>query len=170
VVAEDDPTRVLAMGQTGLLAVAGPQVMAGYWRDAEATAAVLRGGWLLTGDLAVQDATGSFLVVDRVVDVATTPAGDAFPGDVEAVLADHPAVRTAVASTRPTTHGGDEVVVTVELSAPVTVQELTAWCRERLPAHAVPARLDVVESLAPPPSGTLRPRGRPGGTGKEVAG
>lgn len=170
VVSEDDPTRVLPVGQTGLLAVAGPQVMAGYWHDPEATSAVLRDGWLLTGDLVVQDATGSFLVVDRVVDVATTPAGDAYPGDVEAVLARHPGVRTALASTRPTTLGGDEIVVAVELSAPVTAQELTAWCGERLPTHAVPARFDIVESLAFPPAGTLRPRSRPGRTGKEVAG
>jgi long-chain acyl-CoA synthetase len=153
VVDPDDPTRVLPTGRVGLLAVAGPQVMAGYWDDPEATAAVLRDGWLLTGDLAVTDASGHVEIVDRVVDVVVTSAGAVFPGDVEQVLLDHPAVTGARARAHPTLEGTDEVVADVVLDPATadleeTAEALAAHCAAHLPPHAVPARIDVVDAPA----------------------
>ena len=113
VVDPDDPTRVVSAGTVGLLAVAGPQVMAGYWQDPDATAAVLRDGWLLTGDLAAMDAAGHVGVVDRLADVVVTPAGVVFPADVEQVLRIHPDVVDARVHARPTVDGTDEVVAEV---------------------------------------------------------
>lgn len=63
-----DPTRLVPDGRPGRLVVAGPQVMAGYWQDPEATARVLQGGWLRTELTAVRDATGAFAIVDAVGD------------------------------------------------------------------------------------------------------
>ncbi|HEY2595982.1 MAG TPA: AMP-binding protein, partial [Chloroflexota bacterium] len=61
----DDPTRRMPVGEIGELAVRGPQVMQGYWNRPEETAAILRDGWLFTGDVARMDADGFFSVVDR---------------------------------------------------------------------------------------------------------
>lgn len=60
-----DPTEPASPGEPGELAIAGPQVMKGYWNQPEETAAVLRGGWLLTGDIAEVDDEGYFAIVDR---------------------------------------------------------------------------------------------------------
>lgn len=80
VVDPDDPSRMLPDGTTGRLAIAGPQVMAGYWQDPDATAAVLRDGWLITGQLAVRDATGSFALVDGRVDGVRSAGVRSAPG------------------------------------------------------------------------------------------
>lgn len=146
-----DPTVVLDPGHVGLLAVAGPQVMSGYWQDPDGTAAVLRDGWLLTGDLAVMDASGHVGIVDRLVDVVLTAAGAVFPTDVEQVLLEHPAVVDAQAGARPTTDGTDEVVASVVLDAGVAgvVADLVIHCQAHLPPHAVPSTIDVVDALPP---------------------
>ncbi len=157
VVDPDDPTRVLAAGRVGLLAVAGPQVMAGYWEDPEATATVLRDGWLVTGDLAVADAVGHVSVVDRLADVIVTAAGVVFPADIEQVLRAHPAVRAASATAHATTEGVDDVRASVVLApgATAAAEDLVAHCRGQLPEHAVPARIEVVDSLPAASTGTV---------------
>lgn len=175
VVDPDDPTRVLPAGRVGLLAVAGPQVMAGYWQEPEATATVLRDGWLVTGDLAVADAVGHVSVVDRLADVIVTAAGVVFPTDVEQVLQAHPAVRAASATALATTDGVDDVLASVVLGpgAVVATDDLVAHCRAHLPTHAVPARIEVVGSLPAAPTGTVvrhRLGRRPPTVDQEVAG
>lgn len=172
VVDPDDPTVVLDPGQVGLLAVAGPQVMPGYWQDPEGTAAVLRDGWLLTGDLAVMDTAGHVGIVDRLVDVVVTAAGAVFPADVEQVLRLHPGVQDARVTGRGTTAGTDEVVAQVVVTGDVAgaTAELVVHCRAHLPAHAVPVDIEVVRAL---PEGrtaaVVRRRFHPRVTDQEVA-
>lgn len=175
VVDPEDPSVVLPVGHVGRLAVHGPQVMAGYWQDPDATAAVLRDGWLLTGDLAVMDASGHVGIVERLVDVVVTDAGAVFPADVEAVLALHPDVAAVRAGGRPTLHGTDEVVATVELvpDATGTADDLVVHCHTHLPPHAVPAQVEVVEALPAPATAALVRRRRDADrapTDEEVAG
>ncbi len=76
----------LPPGEVGELIVRGPQVMAGYWNDPESTAAVLRNGWLFTGDLATCDENGFFRIVDRKKDLIITSGVNVYPTDVEHVL------------------------------------------------------------------------------------
>lgn len=85
----------LPVGQIGELAVRGPQVMKGYWGRDEDTQAVLRDGWLHTGDLATVDADGFFQVICRKQEVIRVGDRDVYPRDVEEVLFEHPAVRDA---------------------------------------------------------------------------
>lgn len=170
-----DPTVVLDPGHVGLLAVAGPQVMAGYWQDPDGTAAVLRDGWLLTGDLAVMDASGHVGIVDRLVDVVVTAAGAVFPADVEQVLREHPAVVDAHAGARPTTDGTDVVVATVVLApdGAGAVTDLVVHCAAHLPPHAVPSAIDVVDALPPRDDAPVvrhRPGSRAARIDEEVAG
>jgi long-chain acyl-CoA synthetase len=82
----------MPLGEVGELVVRGPQVMAGYWNEAEATARTIRDGWLFTGDLATCDEDGFFRIVDRKKDVIITSGFNVYPTDVEQVLRSCPGV------------------------------------------------------------------------------
>lgn len=146
VVDPDDPGRVLPTGMPGVLAVHGPQVMQGYWRRPEETAAVLRDGWLLTGDIAVRDEQGAFRIVDRAADVVWIGQQQVFPTDVEEVLAAHPAVAAAAVVGL-----GDparlKAFVVLGPRTRVEPATLLAHCREHLPPAAVPDEIQVRDTL-----------------------
>jgi long-chain acyl-CoA synthetase len=86
-------TKVLSAGETGELAVKGPQIMKGYWRKPEETVMVLRDGWLLTGDVARMDSDGFFYIVDRKKDLIKRKGWSIYPRELEDVLYEHPAVK-----------------------------------------------------------------------------
>ncbi len=124
-------------GQIGELAVRGPQVMAGYWKDPEATRAALTPeGWLLTGDVAQADEDGYFRIVARKADMwyPDRPGQPAFPRDVEEVIYEIPQVKevavVAVAN-RPVAF----VIAGAERPA---AEAVIAYCRRRLPPSLVP--------------------------------
>jgi fatty-acyl-CoA synthase len=74
-------------GTVGEIAIKGPEVMAGYWRNPEATAATLRDGWCHTGDLGTMDADGYFYVVDRAKDMLISGGLNVYPAEIERQLA-----------------------------------------------------------------------------------
>jgi long-chain acyl-CoA synthetase len=83
----------LAQGETGELAVRGPQVMKGYWRKPEETALVIHDGWLLTGDIAHMDCDGYFYITDRKKDLIKYKDYSVYPRELEDILYEHPAVK-----------------------------------------------------------------------------
>ena len=83
----------LKTGETGEVAVKGPQVMKGYWKMAEETAAVLRNGWLYTGDIGKMDEDGYFYITDRKKDLIKYKGYSVYPREVEDVIYEHPAVK-----------------------------------------------------------------------------
>lgn len=83
----------LRQGETGELAVKGPQVMKGYWQKPEETSLVLRDGWLLTGDIARMDEDGYFYITDRKKDLIKTKDYSVYPRELEDILYEHPAVK-----------------------------------------------------------------------------
>ena len=85
--------RELAPGETGELAVKGPQVMKGYWKMPEESAAVLRNGWLLTGDIGKMDEDGYFYITDRKKDLIKYKGYSVYPREIEDVIYEHPAVK-----------------------------------------------------------------------------
>jgi long-chain acyl-CoA synthetase len=85
--------KVLGIGETGELAVKGPQVMKGYWQKPVETAMVLRNGWLLTGDIARMDGDGYFYIVDRKKDLIKHKGWSIYPRELEDVLYEHSAVK-----------------------------------------------------------------------------
>jgi len=101
-------TEALGVGETGELAVKGPQVMLGYWQKPEETAMVLRGGWLLTGDIARMDGDGYFYVVDRKKDLIKHKGWSIYPRELEDILYEHPAVKLCAVVGK-TAGLGDEV-------------------------------------------------------------
>lgn len=131
--------------ETGELLVSGPNVMAGYWGRADATrAAIDQNGWLRTGDAARIDDEGFVWIVDRVDDAYEVSGNIVYPGDVERVLAQHPAI--ADAGVVPC-DGSSKGFVVLEAGKAVSEGELLEFCRGRLPAHEVPSSVDFLDRL-----------------------
>lgn len=129
----------LPVGEAGELLVRGPQVMQGYLNRPEVTAAVLKDGWLNTGDIARMDEDGFFYIIDRKKDMILAGEYNIYPRDIEEVLYEHPKVlEAAVASVAgPGWHSINAFVV-LRPGERATAEELIGFCRARLAEHAVP--------------------------------
>ncbi len=149
VVDAEDPSKDLPQGQAGELAIRGPQVMKGYWNRPDETAAVLRDGWLLTGDIATMDGDGYFFIVDRKKDMILASGYNVYPREVEEVLFMHPAVAEAAAIGVPDPYRGETVKAFVVLKpgASATGDEVIAFCKERLAPFKVPKQVEFAKDL-----------------------
>jgi acyl-CoA synthetase (AMP-forming)/AMP-acid ligase II len=133
-------------GEAGRLLARGPNVMRGYWRDPEATAAVLRDGWLDTGDLAVIDREGFFYLRGRSNLLFKIQGHRVHPREVEEAVARHFAGTEAVAvpyQNRGTTRLA--LFVRRQSGRPPTIAQVHRWCVQELPRHLVPAYIEVVD-------------------------
>ncbi|HTD81373.1 MAG TPA: long-chain fatty acid--CoA ligase [Thermoplasmata archaeon] len=143
-------SREVGVGESGELAIHGPQVMKGYWNRPEETARVItRDGWLLTGDVAVMDADGRFKIVDRKKDMIIASGYNVYPREVEDVLFEHPAVKQAAVIGIPDAYRGESVKAFVVLKdgATATDAEIVAFCKERLAPFKVPKKVEFVTEL-----------------------
>ena len=132
IVALDDPDSEVPQGERGELCIKGPQVMLGYYNKPEATAEMIRGGWLHTGDIAIMDEEGFFQVVDRMKDMIIVSGFNVYPTEVEAVIYRHPKVLKVCVVGLPDDTTGERVkaYVVAKDGATVTGEELEAWCRD----------------------------------------
>ena len=153
--------RELPQGETGEIVLHGPQVMTGYWRDAQATERAFVSldsrRFLRTGDLGCIDAEGYFFMVDRLKRLINTSGFKVSPAEIEALLYRHPAIQEACVIASPDARRGEVVKALVVLrpgQAPGSVSEadLIAWARGQMAAYKVPRAVAFVESL--PKSGT----------------
>jgi long-chain acyl-CoA synthetase len=151
IVDPDDPSRDLSIGEPGELLIAGPQVFAGYWNcPQESAAALLPGGWLRTGDIAVADPDGFVSIVDRIKELIITGGFNVYPSEIEDVLRELPEIDDlAVVGVPAGGDSGEEVVVAVVLVAGATIDsdQVRAYARERLTGYKVPRRVVVMEDL-----------------------
>jgi long-chain acyl-CoA synthetase len=99
--------KTVPTGETGELAVRGPQVMKGYWHNPIETDTVLRGGWLLTGDIARMEADGYFYITDRKKDLIKYKDYSVYPREIEDVLYEHPAVKLCAVVGKPDQISGE---------------------------------------------------------------
>ena len=144
----DDDFHEVPMGQPGELAVRGPQVMAGYWQRPEETAKVMRGDWLLTGDIATMDKDGYFRIVDRRKDMILVSGFNVFPNEVEDVLAKMPGVREAAVIGVPDGAAGEAVKAFVVRTDPGLSQDsVRAYCKEHLTGYKVPKLVEFRDEL-----------------------
>ena len=142
-------TRQVEPGEPGELHVRGPQVMDGYWGRPEETAAVLRDGWLATGDVATVDEDGYFRIVDRLKDLIIVGGLNVYPREVEEVLTSHPAVDQAAVVAMADERLGEvpRAFVTLRPGAVASADELIAHCAENLARYKVPRRLELRDEL-----------------------
>ncbi len=136
----DDAGVVVPAGSTGEVIVRSPFNMKGYWNRPEATAAVLRGGWLHTGDIGRLDADGFLYIVDRKTDMIIMSGENIYPSEIEAALLRHPAIAEAAVVGVPDERRGEvpKAVIVLNPGAQLTAEEAQAFCRERLAFFKVP--------------------------------
>jgi acyl-CoA synthetase (AMP-forming)/AMP-acid ligase II len=148
VVGDDD--RALPVGEIGEVIVRGDVVMAGYWKQPDATAESLRGGWLHTGDVGSFDADGYLTLRDRSKDLIISGGMNIYPREVEEALLLHPGVGAAAVVGRPDAEWGEAVVAFVvasERGAPPPTGELDQACLDRIARYKRPKEYRFVESL-----------------------
>lgn len=141
---------VEAPNEPGELLLRGPQLFGGYLHDAERTAeAMAPGGWLRTGDLATRDAGGAYAICGRRKEMFISGGENVFPGEVEAALADHPAVAEAVVVGVPDARWGELgcAFVVARAGQRLTPDELTRFARTRLAAYKIPRQVRLVGEL-----------------------
>jgi O-succinylbenzoic acid--CoA ligase len=134
-------------GEEGAIAVRGPTLMRGYLDDDAATAAVLRGGWLHTGDIGRLDGRGRLTVLARRTDLILSGGENVYPAEVEAVLAAHPGVAEVAVVARPDARWGQVPVAVVVPRAAASLEDLRGWARARLAGFKVPAAVVAVDAL-----------------------
>ncbi|MFJ5884326.1 long-chain fatty acid--CoA ligase [Kitasatospora cineracea] len=138
-----------ADGEQGELLLEGPNVMAGYWGDPDATDAVLSGGWLRTGDVGVRDADGCVRVVDRLKNMIISGGENIYPAEVENVLHGHPAVAECAVFGVPDPKWGESghAAVVLRPGASADGPELLGFLRERLAGYKVPRAVRFLPAL-----------------------
>lgn len=150
---------VLPCGETGEIRVRGRHVMNGYLDDPGLTARVLDDdGWLRTGDLGVMDSRGYCRVAGRVRELIVRGGQEVCPGEIEAVLGDHPAVAEVAVVGVPDRYWGENVAAVVRLSGPLQepALALTEYCGGRLPSPVIPVRWLFVDRLPRTAHGAIR--------------
>ncbi|MGC8775626.1 MAG: AMP-binding protein [Chlorobaculum sp.] len=140
---------VLPPGEIGEILIRSPQIMSGYWKNPEETSAVLRDGWVYTGDLGYLDEDGYLFMVDRKKDVIKASGFQIWPREVEEVIARHPSVLETGVAGVPDDYQGESVKAWVVLheSCALDSNELKAWCRKELAAYKVPKHIEFCDSL-----------------------
>jgi long-chain acyl-CoA synthetase len=157
-----DPSTGAPLGPdtSGEVCARGPNVMAGYFRDPEATRAVLKDGWLHTGDVGRLDAEGYLFLDGRRGDMIKSGAHRISPLEVEAVAAQVPGVSEAVAVGVPDELLGQVVALYVLLDPRVEpapdALAVQARCRAHLAAYKVPKRVFFVDDLPRGPTGKVQ--------------
>jgi long-chain acyl-CoA synthetase len=146
----DPADNELPVGEIGEVVVRGDVVMAGYWRQPEATAETLRGGWLHTGDVGSFDDDGFLTLRDRSKDLIISGGMNIYPREVEEVLLRHPAVRAAAVVGRPHPEWGEAVVAFVvsdDGAAPPSEEELDRICLQHIARYKRPKEYVFVDAL-----------------------
>jgi long-chain acyl-CoA synthetase len=137
----------LPPGETGEIVTRSDCVMAGYWRNPEASARALRGGWLHTGDVGSMDAAGFVTIKDRSKDMIISGGSNIYPREIEEVLLRHPAVAECSIVGRANPEWGEEVVAFVVLKGKATREELDSLCMENIARFKRPREYRFVDNL-----------------------
>ena len=150
----------VAPGEQGELAMRGPQIMLGYWKEPQATAAVLRDGWYFSGDIVRTDADGFYYVLDRSKEMIKYKGFPVAPAEVESVLLEHSAVRDCGVVAKPDLAAGEipcAFVILREGFPPSAAleTELCGFVADRLAHHKQPREIRFVDVIPRTPSGKI---------------
>jgi long-chain acyl-CoA synthetase len=157
----DDAGDEAPVGEPGEVVIRGHNVMKGYWRRPEATAAAIDAdGWFKTGDIAKVDADGYFFIVDRKKDLIIRGGYNVYPREIEEVLYEHPAVREAAVVGVPHPELGEEVGAAIALceGSNATADEIRDHVKRQVAAYKYPRLVWIVDDLPKGPTGKILKR------------
>jgi long-chain acyl-CoA synthetase len=160
-ITERDPNgSEVAAGEQGELVMRGPQIMLGYWKEPQATAAVLRDGWYFSGDIVRLDADGFYYVLDRSKEMIKYKGFPVAPAEVESLLLEHPAVRDCGVVAKPDISCGEIPCAFVVLrdgfvASDSLDQQLREFVADRLAHHKQPREIHFVDAVPRTPSGKI---------------
>jgi len=145
----DSKGQPLPPGEVGEVLVQGDSVMAGYWRNPEASAATLREGWLWTGDMGTLDDDGFLTLKDRSKDLIISGGSNIYPREVEEVLLHAPGVAEVAVVGAPDAEWGEVVVAFVvpQPGAALQASALDAFCLDHIARFKRPKRYEIVDAL-----------------------
>ncbi len=153
----DDAGRELPSNQPGLVLVGGP-FMPGYFNNPEATAQIIKDGWLDTGDIGRIDEDGEFFMLARKKEIIIVKGQNVVPLDIEEVLYTHPAVAEAAVVGVDDELRGEKIraVVSLKPGANVTERELKDYCRKYMATFKVPKEVIIMPNLPRTATGKIR--------------
>ena len=145
----DDPDKEMPPGESGELAIYGPQVMKGYYKKPEETAKTIINGWLHTGDIAKMDEDGFFFIVDRKKDMVIAGGYNIFPREIEEILYKHEKIKEVVVAGIPDEYRGETVKAYIVLKEgeSMTEEEIREFCRENMAVFKVPSMIEFRDEL-----------------------
>jgi fatty-acyl-CoA synthase len=156
----DDDGRDVApdSGEVGEVLARSNVVMAGYWRQEDATSAVIVDGWFHTGDMGLVDSEGYIEVVDRKKDLIISGGENISSIEIEGLLYKHPSVLEAAVVAAPDERWGEVpfALVVLKQGAEATEQEMISFCREHLAHYKCPKRVDFIEALPRTATGKIQ--------------
>ena len=147
--AVDDRGNEVPRGEIGELVIRGVNVMKGYYKNEEATAQVIRNGWLYTSDLARIDEDDYIFLTGRKKRMIITSGFNVYPREVEIILGLHPAVQASMVIGKPDLMRGEIVKALIVRNPDIQAneRELTRHCRTYLSSYKVPRAIEFVESI-----------------------
>ncbi len=156
----DDSGREVAVGETGELLLRGPMCTPGYWNNPIATSELIRGGWLLTGDLVRQDDEGYFYVAGRKKDMIKSGGENVYPVEIERVLSTHPAIReVAVVGVKDEKWGEvGKAFISLKPNAELGAAEVLQFCTNSLAKFKIPKYVEFLPELPKGDSGKILKR------------
>lgn len=158
-----DPTtgQALPAGQRGELWIRGRGLMPGYFRDAQASAAVVReGGWYASGDLGEMHADGALFVVGRLKEMIIRSGFNIYPAEVELALNALPGVQRSAVVGRPEGDGNEQVIAFIELEPGAVFDDAAAhaYLRQHMAPYKQPTHIAIVTELPTSPNGKVLKR------------
>lgn len=153
----DDDGVEVAIGQTGEIAIKGPQVMAGYWQRPDETAKVMTAdGYFKSGDIGIMDERGYFKIVDRKKDMILVSGFNVYPTELEDVVAQLEGVLECACVGMPDDNTGEAVkLVIVKKDPDLTEAKVRAYCRENLTGYKQPKVVEFRDELPKTPVGKI---------------
>ncbi len=149
----------LPANQAGEIVIKGFSTFRGYWRRPEETAAVLRDGWLHTGDVGLMDEDGYVKILGRNRELIKCSGFSVFPADVEDLLYQHPAVGEAVVIGVPDSYRGESpkafIVLRPEYAGRITEQEIIDWAKDNMSAYKRPREIEFCQELPKSAAGKI---------------
>ncbi|HSE39141.1 MAG TPA: long-chain fatty acid--CoA ligase, partial [Acidobacteriota bacterium] len=156
----DSTDNELPVGEWGEICIKGPGVMLGYWGKSDESERALRNGWLHSGDIGVMDDEGYVYIVDRVKDMINAAGFKIWPAEIEQFLYRHAAIKEIAVYGVPDPIQGEivQAAIVLKQGASTSSEEIIAFCRERIAAYKIPAKVEFMNELPKSATGKILKR------------